>query len=125
MAFSGSVRLSHPVHQKYALMQAFKAAQIVPDADDTSKSLTVLSSLGRPVSVEPMVKEFKSSHHFKTYAFERNPSFTVNCNVLSALLTTPAHCKTYAAEIQSTVGFLCTCWWNTDGLILDKWVEES
>jgi len=94
----------------------------VPDADDTSKAITILRRLGKPAFVEPMIKEYHTPSHFKTYPFERNPSFTVNCNVLTSLLSTDLQIEKYAQEIESVVRFLCDSWWSTDGLIIDKWV---
>ncbi|KAL8723334.1 MAG: hypothetical protein Q9181_007307 [Wetmoreana brouardii] len=64
------------------------APEVVPDADDTSKAITILQFLGKPAPVEPMIKESETFDHFQTYRFEKDPSFTVNCNVLACLLAT-------------------------------------
>ncbi|KAL8723098.1 MAG: hypothetical protein Q9181_007358 [Wetmoreana brouardii] len=56
--------------------------------DDTSKAITILQFLGKPAAVELMIKEFETFDHFQNYRFEKDPSFTVNCNVLACLLAT-------------------------------------
>lgn len=91
------------------------------DADDTSKALLTLSLLGRP-SADPqqLISTFESERCFKTYAAERNPSFSSNCNVLTALLHQEEPNK-YAAQISKATSFLIGCW--MDGRIKDKWVS--
>ena len=94
---------------------------MVADADDTSKAILTLRLLGRP-SADPqqLISSFASECCFKTYAAERNPSFSSNCNVLNALLHQDEPDK-FAAYISKVTSFLIECW--TDGLIKDKWVH--
>ncbi|KAJ3498469.1 hypothetical protein NLG97_g1096 [Lecanicillium saksenae] len=96
------------------------APMLEADVDDTAKCITTLVALGHFVSADKMIESFEAEGHFKTYAFERDPSFSANCNALSALL-----CQTdvtqYFPQIHKIVRFLCDCWWNSDGKIKDKW----
>jgi len=69
-----------------------------------------------------MIKSFESLTHFRTYISERNPSFTANCNVLSALLA-QTNLSWYSAQILKIVSFLCDYWWDNDGYIKDKWAS--
>ena len=68
-----------------------------------------------------MLTAYEKDEHFATYATERNPSFSANCNVLSALLHTPES-ELYTSSIEKAVKFLCEYWWESDGFIRDKWV---
>lgn len=69
-----------------------------------------------------MIDAFESDTHFRTYGMERNPSFTANCNVLSALLEQPEP-ERYSAQITKITDFLCNQWWESDEDIKDKWVR--
>ena len=93
----------------------------LPDGDDTAKTITVLSFLGRDVSVEPMLGYFDQPDHFRTYPGERNPSVSVNSNILTCLLTRPDP-KPYASQIAKAAGFLCHEF--IAGNLSDKWVSE-
>lgn len=62
------------------------AASFTPDADDTPKALLSLLLIRRKVSPAGLVETFDHGAYFKTYALERNPSFSANCNVLAVLL---------------------------------------
>jgi len=93
------------------------------DADDTAKAITTLEILGRRASPDNMIKKFEARDHFRTYGFERNPSFSANCNVLKALLHAQPSPNQYAAEIEKAIRFICNCWWGTHGNIADKWVQ--
>ena len=73
-------------------------------------------------ATEAMVHTFFTPTHFRTYAGERNASFSANCNALLALL----HCgdaARWGREIGVVVGFLCGEWWGSDGGVVDKWVS--
>ncbi|KAK8103054.1 hypothetical protein PG984_016200 [Apiospora sp. TS-2023a] len=91
-----------------------------PDVDDTAKTITSLNMLGQAASPRSMIRVFEVETHFCTYAGERDPSPTANCNALLALLHQP-DVSLYSAEIQKLAKFLCEVWWNTDGRIADKW----
>ena len=86
--------------------------------------ITALNLLGVPVSAAKLVEEFETTDHFKTYDMERNPSFSANCNVLIALLSStegPCH---YAVQTEKVIKFICNTWWTTNGEIDDKWVSR-
>lgn len=93
-----------------------------PDVDDTAKTITSLAILGQPVSADSMVEAFETDTHFRTYAGERDPSFTANCNALLALLHLP-NASEYSKQIYTISKFLCDYWWNNDDRIKDKWVS--
>ncbi|KHN93735.1 terpene synthase family protein [Metarhizium album ARSEF 1941] len=92
------------------------------DVDDTAKYITCLSRLGREQEACPdaMIGTFEADTHFRTYLSERDPSFTANCNVLSALLEQP-DVSQYSSQIFKVVNFLCDRWWESDKGIKDKW----
>ncbi|KAK1951962.1 aphidicolan-16beta-ol synthase [Colletotrichum sublineola] len=93
---------------------------IEADVDDTAKALICLGSLGHTTSIEGMIKAFERETHFQTYPNESDPSFSANCNALLALLC-QADLSNFSAQILKVVRFLSEAWWNTDGLIRDKW----
>lgn len=69
-----------------------------------------------------MLAAFEKEKHFATYAAERNPSFSANCNILAALLHV-ANPDDYARHIEKAVRFLCDYWWGSDSSLVDKWVR--
>lgn len=89
------------------------------DADDTAKTLLVLSLLGYPAPHQGLLDEFEGKTHFLTYKGERNPSFTANCNVLVALLSQP-DVSTLTPQIAKIISFLSSQWWESNGSIDDK-----
>ncbi|KAJ5382328.1 Phyllocladan-16-alpha-ol synthase [Penicillium concentricum] len=95
-------------------------AHVCADADDTAKAILVLQLLQQHVSLEPMLKAFEAEHHFKTYPYERDPSFSANCNVLLALLYTD-DVSQYASQIEKATRFLHTHFRETDLKVRDKW----
>ena len=95
-----------------------KAPGLLPDADDTAKTILALSLLGRSVSPDQMIAEFETESHFHTYKTERNASFSANCNVLDSLLHVHEPAR-YLSQIQKTASFLCDSWWA--GIFKDKW----
>ena len=101
-----------------------QAPHLAADADDTARAVMVLKSLERSTSLKPLVNEFYANSHFKTYPFERNPSFTTNCNALAGLLTADCMNADFAPQIRAVSSFLCDSWWDNDGLIIDKWVSN-
>lgn len=72
-----------------------------------------------------MIKEYEAEEHFKTYAFERNPSFSANCNALNALLSMESRLQDYRAQIEKVLLFLRRTWWEADRSINDKWVQQT
>lgn len=92
--------------------------------DDTAKTILCMKKLGRRSSPEAMIDSFETATHFCTYQGERNPSFTANCNALSALVAQPAPSH-YSKQILKVVEFLCTAWWESDENIKDKWASTT
>jgi len=92
------------------------------DVDDTAKTISTLNMLGRPVSPRSLIEVFEAETHFRTYAGERDPSPTANCNALLALLQQP-DVSLYATQIEKVARFLVDFWWKSDGKIMDKWVR--
>ncbi|ROW08497.1 hypothetical protein VMCG_03254 [Cytospora schulzeri] len=90
------------------------------DVDDTAKGIVSMAFLGQPVKPEKMIMDFETETHFRTYAKERDPSFSANCNALSALLCQP-DVSQYSSQIVKIVQYLCNHWWNSDGKTKDKW----
>ncbi|KAL5114027.1 hypothetical protein ACEQ8H_008083 [Pleosporales sp. CAS-2024a] len=90
------------------------------DVDDTAKCIISLNRLGEEASATAMIAAFEAETHFRTYASERNPSFTANCNVLSAILQQPDP-SFYQPQITKLVQFLCDYLWESDGSVRDKW----
>jgi hypothetical protein len=95
---------------------------ILPDADDTSRVILALAVLQSPPDVQPLLKHFFADTHFRSYALEGSPSFTVNCNVLLTLLECPT-AYPHLEVIEQTLRFLLTAWDN--GGIVDKWHLDS
>ncbi|KAL8825031.1 MAG: hypothetical protein Q9191_004664 [Dirinaria sp. TL-2023a] len=62
------------------------APGIEPDLDDSAKSSTIFSLLGRQGFSGRIVEHFDSSQCLKTYRAERNPSVSANCNALLCIL---------------------------------------
>ncbi|GAW15751.1 hypothetical protein ANO14919_051710 [Xylariales sp. No.14919] len=91
-----------------------------PDVDDTAKTISSLNMLGRPVSPNSLIEVFETDTHFRTYAGERDPSPTANCNALLALLHQP-DVSLFSAQIHKIATFLIDFWWKADGKIVDKW----
>ena len=88
---------------------------VMPDADNTARALLSLQLLGpRNASPARLIETFQMQNAFRTYADERSPSFSANCNVLLALL----HCdspKQYTRTIQGIAEYLCNAW-RTDAV---------
>ena len=99
-----------------------------PDADDTAKGITALSLLGTEITRDPLVMKFGSGEWFKTYSHERNVSFSTNCNVLMALVSSLADKtsrKKYYALIEKIVTILANTWLEKPNCIRDKWVSHA
>lgn len=93
------------------------------DADDTAKSILVLNLAGQATSPDNILKHFKTATHFKTYAQERDPSFSANCNVLAALLHSP-NPSNYSQQVVKCASFLCDHYLRSDSDVRDKWVSS-
>ena len=102
---------------------AYSAPGVMADADDTARTLMTLNLMGRD-ALEPdrLILEFEADESFRTYATERNRSFSANCNVLMALLCAPNPSR-YSSQINKAAGYLCSMWWR--GRVHDKWVCGS
>ncbi|PVH96872.1 aphidicolan-16beta-ol synthase [Periconia macrospinosa] len=90
------------------------------DADDTAKTILTLSMLGQPVDASALLQRFETEDRFLTYQFERTPSFSANCNVLSALLHLQS-LDQYTTSIGKAARFICNWWHDSDRPIPDKW----
>jgi hypothetical protein len=95
-----------------------------PDADDTAKAITALQLLGQRPSFDALIERFELESHFQCFPFERNPSFSANCNVLLAFLYSPDPSQ-YQSQITKCVRYIAYEWWNTDEPVKDKWVCNS
>ena len=90
------------------------------DADDTAKTIISLNTLGKQVRPDRLIEVFENGGHFRTYPGERNPSFSANCNILSALLHS-AEPDQYFRQIELALQFLCDL--HSSGDMRDKWVS--
>jgi hypothetical protein len=69
-----------------------------------------------------MIDTFEAPTHFKTYNLESTESFSANCNVLIAILSSE-NLSTYLPQISKALSFLCQVWYN--GKLSDKWVRTA
>lgn len=76
--------------------------------------------LGRNADCEKMIESFEANDRFKTYELESTESFSLNCNVLLAFISsrTPG---AHMAKIKKALDFLCQRWY--EGNWSDKWVS--
>ncbi|KAF2228427.1 hypothetical protein EV356DRAFT_562567 [Viridothelium virens] len=89
------------------------------DSDDTAKAIQILQLCGdSEFNVQPLLKTFASTDSFRTYPSERNPSFSANCNILKALISTERPDE-YVDHINMASKFLCNTWDSGD--VRDKW----
>ncbi|KAF8130949.1 hypothetical protein K438DRAFT_1643310 [Mycena galopus ATCC 62051] len=96
------------------------ASGVGEDADDSAQVLTALYHLGIHKSVAPLCAAFELESHFQCYPCERNPSITVQCNVLSALLEQVG----LSRSILKAASFITEAWWTTNSEIKDKWHDS-
>lgn len=96
---------------------------VCADADDTAKTILVLSLLRENVLPDGMFKAFEVENHFKTYPLERDPSFSANCNVLLALLHLENPSQ-YTHQIEKATRFLFTHFRESNLNVRDKWVSD-
>ncbi|KID93257.1 Ent-kaurene synthase, fungal, partial [Metarhizium majus ARSEF 297] len=94
------------------------ARDVLPDADDTARSIQSLNLLGRRIRCEPMIEAFKGADCFKTYGVETSESFSANCNILITMLWADKPSQ-YVEYIFMALTFLFKAWkrakWD------DKW----
>jgi hypothetical protein len=69
-----------------------------------------------------MIETFEALTHFKTYNLESTESFSANCNVLTALLSSE-RLSIYLPQISKALNFLCEAWYNEK--LSDKWVKTT
>ena len=112
-------RQSHMIRLRKANL-TFLVPTLMADADDTAKTIISLNTLGKRVRPDRLIEVFENGGHFRTYAGERNPSFSANCNILSALLHS-AEPDQYLREIELALQFLCDL--HSSGDMRDKWVS--
>lgn len=98
------------------------APGILPDADDTARCLLTAELLGEEVDFSPMISKFRAEPCFKTYEMERNPSFSANCNVLLALVSSK-NAQKHGQEIEAISKYLLALW--RAGNVSDKWNRSS
>ncbi|KAI9041321.1 terpenoid cyclases/Protein prenyltransferase [Aspergillus affinis] len=91
------------------------APGILPDADDTAKSIFSLNSAGRAVGCDKLIETFNAQKHFKTYDLEVTHSFSVNCNVLKAMLVA-GDVIGHLDHIFTVLRYLCQNWHNGQNL---------
>ena len=96
---------------------------VVPNADDTSRALAALELLSRPGQFGPLIEKHERDKHFICFEFERNPSFSANCNVLLGFIHT-SNPAIYLPQINKCLRFICDEWWNSDMPLTDKWVNK-
>ncbi|KAF6222398.1 hypothetical protein HO133_001484 [Letharia lupina] len=96
----------------------YLAPKFLEDADDTAKTTLSLNLLGRATPPDRMIAIFEADHHCKTFAWERDPKFSANCNILNALLYAPKW-GGYVAQIYKAANILCKLWYQ--GEVNDKW----
>ncbi|QKX54174.1 uncharacterized protein TRUGW13939_01258 [Talaromyces rugulosus] len=94
---------------------------LLPDPDNTASALSVLHLLGSPCSPDGLLKTFEGRDHFFTYPQECNPTISVNGNVLLCLLHLYPTGGDYSSAIEKCVQHLCHRWYDSDGLLDDKW----
>lgn len=108
---------------------------IMEDADDTARTLLGLCLLRsdqdyvdskgcvEDVDVSGLIYKFWHDDlgYFRTYAKERNASFSANCNAVVAILHS-SHPGKYQVQIESSIKWLLDAWEAGD--IKDKWVSR-
>jgi hypothetical protein len=94
------------------------------DADDTAKTIMAMNLLGKPKMPRALIQAYESKEYFITYPGERTPSFSVNCNVLDALLHSP-NPSDFTVQIEKAARYLCKRWYESNDPIMDKWVRSN
>lgn len=91
---------------------------ILPDADDSAKCILFLNLVGQQMDCDKMISVFESQTHFKTYTNETTRSFSANCNVVKAILSS-GKASHYTPQICKALDYLFRTWGN--GQLKDKW----
>jgi hypothetical protein len=94
------------------------------DADDTAKTILVMNLLGKATNPRALIESYEAKAYFITYPGERTPSFSVNCNVLEALLHSPNPSQ-FTPQIEKAASYLCQRWYNSNEPVMDKWNISS
>ncbi|KAF1964405.1 hypothetical protein BU23DRAFT_631876 [Bimuria novae-zelandiae CBS 107.79] len=95
------------------------ASGMLPDADDTAKSIYLLKLFNHPTSSRAIISQFTSPKgHIMTYLYERTFSISANCNALLCLLSSPEE-SDIALTVKNVTEALCNCWWENK--MIDKW----
>jgi hypothetical protein len=81
-----------------------------------------MNLLGKPTNPQVLIESYEAKDYFITYPGERTPSFSVNCNVLDALLHSP-NPSDFTPQIEKTTRYLCKRWYESNEPIMDKWVR--
>ena len=76
-----------------------------------------------PCDPAAMIAHFASTHHFKSYDEERDPSLSANANALHALALSSSSQAPDISAIQKLVVFLADRWSGSDRPAEDKWVS--
>lgn len=95
-----------------------------PDLDDSAKAIVAFNLSGRPANPKGLIEVFETRTHFRVYPGERDPSFSANCNALSALLC-QRDLSSYSTQITKLVNFLCNHMWHSNDEIRYKWVRDD
>ena len=105
------------------------ALDVLTDPDDSARTMAILRHFGLPVPIKPLLEMFELKSYFQCYAFERNASITVQCNVLSTLLvaferpvTGDCDQSRLLSSILKLTTFITDTFWTTNK-IEDKWVR--
>lgn len=99
------------------------APGIEPDLDDSARASIIFSLLGRPGFTRRIIEEYDSSTCLKTYAAERNPSVSANCNALLSIVLDSEEYPSKCEAIEKITVFICDSWWAMNGSFNDKWVR--
>lgn len=95
---------------------------MLADGDDTAKTILSLELLERDAQCDHMIKLFETKERFKTYELESSESFSVNCNILIAILSSQTP-SSHLPQVRKALDFLCSRW--SKGSWSDKWVSVS
>lgn len=100
------------------------ARYVEANADNTAKTISTLCVLGQAISPHSLNVRHEARQYFKTCTHERIVNFSTNCHILKALLDLLPGNSEQMYQIETTVRFLCNCWWTTNGMIEDQLVRR-
>ena len=98
------------------------APGIESDLDDSAKSSTIFSLLGRSGFTSRVVQLCDPPECLKTYRAERHPSVSANCNALVSMVLDAEGHESNLAAIAKVIIFICDSWWRVSGSLDNKWV---